>query len=144
MYPPYVSLLVLRRFPAFFLPRLPPFFGLPFFVGLAFFGLPAISKCLTQYERNNRGAPPIYTLGVRKKRIEMTVRIERSSRTSVSIRSDLVRSINSAQVARVQFPFIHLLSSTCTSVLCLSNKEDGFTSWQPDQSGESAKKSCQG
>ena len=77
MYPPYVSLLVLRRFPAFFLPRLPPFLGLPFFVGLAFFGLPAISKCLKHCERHNkrsemihakRGAPPIYTLGVRKKR----------------------------------------------------------------------------
>ena len=61
MYPPYVTLLVLRRFPAFFLARLPPFLGLLIFVGIAFFGLPPISTCLTRYERNNRRSEMLHT-----------------------------------------------------------------------------------
>ena len=76
MYPPYVSLRVLRRFPAFFFPRLPPFFGLPFFVGLAFLGLPAIMKLrsVSQVQRNlqqndvrDEKLTPIYSLASDRK-----------------------------------------------------------------------------
>ena len=145
MYPPYVSLRVLRRFPAFFFPRFPPFFGLPFFVGLAFLGLPAILKLrsvsrvqqsLQQNDVRDEKLTPIYTLGSDRKSdpndtffFECLSPLCESNVLEVSIRFDFDPSINSLAVARASDLDSFVTSSSLLTHCPIFARNHGFQSW---------------